>query len=309
MGSTSKRHEKKQKGSRDDERIKHKRKRRNDSNDDEPVEDDTAPKGKKDPHRRFGKANSEREDRAFKPSTREDLRAYRKAGKRAERKRMKEKMARRSGGKDGIPRYRGDRLRQALLGREHFKIFKGNLFNKFIEFCKELGIPKPRYRSYLEPERTAQGQFIYEVNSALSRMNWNQMTELLHTAVTTSEHPVGVATRNWTEALSFVRHCLHTALGVVEKKGTLRLSDPGVLEDWPVSERRRKSSKEDDSMLTEELERRNAAMMAASRNKDEDDDEDEEDEDEDDEDEDEDEEGDEDEDEDDEDDDEDDERR
>ena len=244
--------------------------------------DEEAPRKKKHKGNGVDHEALKSETQGFVPSTKEDLKRYAKAGRRAKRLKQEEKEQARAttiGSKQ--PRLSGDRLRQALVEQKPFRVYGNNLFNKFIEVCKELEIKKPRYLAYMTPERAAQSQFIYELHSALSRMSWHHLTELLHVAVTTTEKPTGVATRTWSEAFGFVRHCLHVALGVYEKKGTLRLTDPSVLDDWPVSERKRKS-KEDRSMEEKEELERLAALKASEKDKDEDEDEkDDEDEDED----------------------------
>jgi len=103
-------------------------------------------------------------------------------------------------------------------------------------------------------------------------MAWQQLSNLIHVAVTSGERPIGIATRNWSEAFHFALHCLHLALKVREKKGAFKLTDLDVLDDWPVDERKR-PTKEDRKMSNKELE-------ALEAKKDEDEDEDDESEDE-----------------------------
>jgi hypothetical protein len=102
-------------------------------------------------------AAEQKEHEGFVPSTSEDLKKYARAGRRAKRARQELKEARKGNGRDTtLPRLSGDRLRQALVGHEPFKIYSGNLYAKFIEAVQELGIKKPRYRSYIQPASAAQ---------------------------------------------------------------------------------------------------------------------------------------------------------
>lgn len=219
------------------------------------------------------------QSKKFEATTNDELKQIAKRARKSERKRADAKAAKKEiATGDRVPRLKGDALRDALVARSKFKVYANNFFNKFIEIVKENNGQKPRYRSYMKSD-AAQGQFMFEIATCLSRMSWPQLTELLHSAVTSTDHPVGLATKSWSEVSAFVNHCMHLALGVVEKKGRLRLSDPSVLDDWPVEERKRKS-KEDEYMRfnEEDQDRKNTAMQAAGRKDDDEEDDDEDDE-------------------------------
>lgn len=235
----------------------------------EDADDEAAPTKKR--KSKGGDDNLTKKDK-FEPTSNQELKALAKRVRKKERAKSKEKTDRKEN-LEKLPRLKGDALRTALEKRRPFKVYASNLFNKFIDICKENDTPKPRYRSYLEVKE-AEGQFMFDIASALSRMSWPQLTDLLRAAVTTEDKPLAIATRSWSEVSNFVEHCMYVALGVVEKKGMLRLTDPSVLEDWPVEERKRKS-KEDRAMdeQQEELEKRK--LLAAAKDDDDEDDEDE----------------------------------
>src|SRR5580698_9096559 len=85
----------------------------------------------------------------FEPSTAEDIKGYSKRARKAEQKRKDEKAER--GEKHGrVARLTGDRLREALIGRSEFRVYRSNLFAKFIELVNDNDGSKPRYRAYLK---------------------------------------------------------------------------------------------------------------------------------------------------------------
>lgn len=216
----------------------------------------------------------QRHEKEFVPTTPKELKEISRRAAQREAERVEQRKV-----KESKPRHKrlsGAALREALLERTEFHVYRSNLFDKFLEIVKDLEMPKPRYKSYL-PEEQADGEFMFDIASVLARMSWMQLNDLVRAAVTTDERPIGLATRDYSEALHFATHCIYLALGVVEKKGMLRLTDRSVLDDWPVVDRKRPSK--EDKMSELEMQRRNAAMKASAVD-DEEEDEPEEDEDE-----------------------------
>ena len=213
----------------------------------------------------------------FTPTTKEEWKRISKKARKREKQKDSEKQAKKDARKNRPPMMAGDKLRHALETGETFRVYASNLFDTFIQFCKDNDVEKPRYKAYLDSAE-AQSDFMFQVATAMARMSWVQLTDLLHASITTDNKPVGIASRSWSEALKFATRCVHIALGVVEKKGTLRLTDLSVLDEWPVSERKRKSKEEKDMGL--KAERRNASLKAKGKDDEDDDDDDEEEEDE-----------------------------
>jgi hypothetical protein len=222
----------------------------------------------------FAKQEKRTSTEHFEPSTKEQIKDYSKRARKAERQHKKEKHRTKeeAHSKDKLSRLSGEALRTALTNRKPFKIYPGNLFGAFIEACTAFDIKKPRYYEYLE-QREADAKFCFDIASALSRLPWQKLTDLVRAGTSTTNKPHGLATRSWSEALQFTEHVMHLALGAVEKKGTMRLTDLAVLDNWPVESRKRPTK--EDKMLG--IDEKNAAMKAKSRdNDDEDDDEEEE---------------------------------
>lgn len=222
-----------------------------------------------------------KDEKGFVPSTDEELKKYRKAGKKTERLRSEAKQGKK-GRKRATTALRGEDLRQALFKEELVHVFSRNLFDAFVELCKLREKKPPAYREFLD-QKEADGTFLYEIISILSSCSWTDLGSLTFKGLSADESPLGLATKSWTEAFHFARHVMLLALKAVEKKGTLRLTDRSVLDDWPVESRKR-PSKEDRKMKLkgsgdEELdEKRLAALAAAAGDDDEDEDDDEDDE-------------------------------
>lgn len=169
------------------------------------------------------------------------------------------------------------------------KVLRPQFFDGLIKMIKESGHKPPAYCFYLK-ERKADAKFMFDMQSALARLSWMQLSQLIAIGL---GRPV--ATREYIEAFDFTVLLVVWALNVrnylngTKDSGSVRIKDREALDEWPVS-RSRKSKKatteEDEDMDPKEQKASLQAMAAKSRDKDKDD-EDEEDEDDEDEDEDE----------------------
>jgi len=241
--------------------------------DDEAEDQEERPRKKK---RRKGKERMTLEveqrstvTKGFVPSTREELKQYSKAGKRRQEASAEAKQGRKSKKRHGTS-LRGEDLRLALINEEKIPVYTSNLFDEFIDACKRKERKPPKYREYLE-EKKADGEFMYEIISILSALSWTELSILIRTALTADEAPIGLNTKTWSEAFNFARHLMLQAFKVVEKKGTLRLTDRTVLDEWPVESKKRPSK--EDKMSDEELRKASMKAMEAEAADDEDEDE------------------------------------
>jgi len=193
----------------------------------------------------------------FRPSTKEDLKKYHKAGK----KRLDERKARKEGRSKGKKLLAGQtksaKYRELMEKHEHFEVLTENVFRSFEEFCKENGSKVPKYRSYL-PRKEADTRFIFEVQECLARMTWIQLSKLISEAVNAP-----IVSKEFSEAFNFAAHVvLRLSLGMVEKSGNVKLADLSVLDHWPAvtlkrpdkEDRMSKKKREVEEELDEELE-------------------------------------------------------
>lgn len=177
-------------------------------------------------------------NKAFVPTTKEELRKIRKRAAKRDKERSESKKSK-SARKGNV-----GNLRQRILdGDKDLTIFSENLFATFVSYCKESNLRLPRYRRYME-SKDADTQFMFDVNTALCRLSWKKLHDLTLAGLVAHDGPSGLSTANWTEAFHFAQHVMYLALHAVEKKGVLRLTDRSVLDDWPVDDMKR-PSKED----------------------------------------------------------------
>lgn len=201
----------------------------------------------------------------FKPSTAKELKQYAQRAKARNKEREEGKSAKR--GTKLLVGERRNEYREMFCRLDKFEVLGANVIDKFVEFCKDVGIKVPRYHEYL-PRKDADARFLFEINIALSRMSWIQLSQLTSIAVS---HPV--VSRDHTEAYRFAAHALITlTLGFAEEDGTARLTDLSVLKLWPV-ETMKRPSKEDRAMSKKEAAQVAKGKSKAKKSSDEDEDE------------------------------------
>jgi hypothetical protein len=216
----------------------------------------------------------------FVPTTDKELKEIRKraAARDEERtlgKRVKHESSRRDKER-GVPR---DTLgiKNALLSNQPIRVFRPQLFARFVELCKEREMPPPAYHEY-EPRKKADANFLYDIQACCARVPWQRLSELLALGCGKP-----IPTRDWAEAFHCVLWMMHSAFGVrsnfldKHKDHVMdRIEDMEALDEWPVTAHKRKRNREEETDMT--LEQRNASMRARARDdEDDEDDEDEED--------------------------------
>lgn len=172
----------------------------------------------------------------FVPSTLEDLKRYRKAGKKSDDRRSEEGEKRKK--RAGVKLVRGagasEHYKDLLAKHETFPILKQNFIDAFTEACKETKQEVPQYHEYME-RKEADARFTYEVQCVMARLSWTDLSKMVNAAV-----GCPVITREFTEVFNYAVHImLHMVLGVGEKKGAYRLQTLDALDDWPVPNRKR----------------------------------------------------------------------
>jgi hypothetical protein len=147
------------------------------------------------------KSDIKAKTKEFVPSTSDDLKRYRKNGKKLdEQKAARKGEQRKSNGKRNPDS--ALEMRKLLLAQQEVRIFKDNFFDKLVEFCKERGAEAPAYRSYLKREE-ADAFFMFDMQHAISQLPWCDLS-LLVRAVTSRV----VVTRDNTEAIHMVVYLL-----------------------------------------------------------------------------------------------------
>lgn len=200
----------------------------------------------------FGKSNSEKHgeqiEMKFEPSTKEDIKGYKRAAAKAEADKKENKLDKK------------DRLKLMKLDLDKnlpFKFKKPNTFRKvFKDVMRERmkahlkdktknpkwGPTMPKYEMY-EPQKLADSNFVFDFQSKLAGMSWNQLTRLINAAAGGE-----IPTKDWTEAFHTVHNILHQSLGVeLDSTSTrYRLTDrESTLEQWEIEvvQRKRKMPK------------------------------------------------------------------
>lgn len=218
----------------------------------------------------------------FVPTTDKELKEiHKRARARDEAKELGKRVKRESPRRDkerGTPRGTME-IKNALLSNQPIKVYRPQLFSRFVEICKDRDMAPPAYREY-EDRKKADATFLYDIQVCCAKMPWQRLSELLSLG-TGKPMP----TRDWAEAFHCALWMMHSAFGNRQdfldkhKNHVLdRIEDLDALEEWPVAAHKRRSTKRntEDEELDMTLERRNASMRASARDDEDDEDEDEE---------------------------------
>jgi len=209
----------------------------------------------------------------FIPSTKEELKMYRKRGKlhtdekkslKASKKGHRKKML--------LGRDRSERYRDLLAKHATFDVYAQNAIDAFVEACKENGTKVPRYSAY-KKRKEADSEFVYSVTLCLSRMSWIQLSKIVSEAV-----GAPIVSKAFTEAYNFATHVMLRLVLNVSDEETYRLKNLDVLDDWPVNVKKRPSKEdrmgkkrkdldEDDKELEEEEEEEEEEEKPAKKSK------------------------------------------
>ena len=225
----------------------------------------------------FNKIAARENDKAFKPSTSEDLKNYKrrarekKKAKRSEEEKEDLKSDRKV--KRKLPRGT-EAVKMALEQNQRVRTFNPQLFEKFLEHVKMLELSKPAYKLYIRKDQR-DAAFMYEIQVCLAKMNWQQLTQLISIGTDTP-----IPTKSWTDAFHKALNVMISAFDVVDylqtskKDDYCRIRDREALDAWPVNVRQRRSgstNEEDDDMHTDE---NNRSLRALAGDDDDDDDDD-----------------------------------